>query len=91
VLKTSIILRKEMDRIKNNVTLKKSLEDLNKRPGKFVDNCALYVAWNQPIQTYSEYFEQLLQVTPRDILNMAKRIFRPKHKLVVIGAGFKVN
>lgn len=86
-LKQFVVPRKEMLRLKNSLQFQRSMEILNKRPGKYVDNCAYYVTWNQPVQTYTEYFEQLHKVKSREIQGVAKRIFCPEHKLVAIGEG----
>ena len=84
-LKNCEIEVKEVTRLKNNLQFKSSMENLNKRPGKYVEYYAHYLAWNQPIQTYKEYYELLKNVKAADIQCVARRVFRPEHLLIAIG------
>ena len=81
------VSRKQMMRIKNTMQFKNSMETLNVRPGKFVDNCAYYINWNEPVLTYTEYFEKLQAVTAKQIQRLSKRVFRPESTLIAIGDG----
>lgn len=86
-LKKFVIPRKEMLRLKNNLQFQRSMEILDKKPGKFVEQCALYVDWGQPVQTFTEYHEQLQKIKPSEIQGVAKRVFKQEHMLVAIGEG----
>jgi predicted Zn-dependent peptidase len=86
-LKRFIVPRREMLRLKNNLQFQRAMEILNKKPGKFVENYARSVSWDKPVQTYTEYYDQLRKVKPSEIQGLAKRIFRPEHRLIAIGEG----
>jgi len=86
-LKQNGVPRKDMVRIKNTMQFKSSMETLNARPGKFVDNCAYYINWNEPVLTYTEYYGKLQAVTAKQIQRLSKRVFRPESLLIAIGDG----
>lgn len=86
-LKKFIIPRKEMLRLKNNLQFQRSMEILNKKPGKFVEQCATFVDWGHPVQTFTEYYDQLRKVKSSEIQGVAKRVFKKEHMLVAIGEG----
>jgi len=86
-LKKFVIPRKEMLRLKNNLQFQRSMEILNKKPGKFVEQCAAFVDWDRPVQTFTEYYDQLRKVKSSEIQGVAKRVFKKEHMLVAIGEG----
>jgi predicted Zn-dependent peptidase len=86
-LKKFLVPRREMLRIKNNLQFQKSMEILNRKPGKFVENCAYYIEWGQPVQTFTDYYEELRKVKSREIQGVAKRIFKKEHQMIAIGEG----
>lgn len=86
-LKQNKVSRKDMLRLKNNMHFKNSMETLDARAGKFAENCAYYIVWNEPVQTYAEYFKLLQSVKAADIQDLAKRMFRIEQRLIAIGAG----
>lgn len=88
-LKTTPVSHREMQRLRNNLHFQKSIQMLNKKPGKYVENMCAAILWNQPTQTFSKYFECLNNVKPSQILRMAARVFNNRHLLIGIGDGEK--
>jgi hypothetical protein len=58
---------------------------LTKTPGKYAENCAYYMIWDKPVQSFSEYYDLLKKVTSREIQGLSKRVFKKEHELIVIG------
>jgi len=84
-LQKLLVPRTEMERLKNLLFFNKAMEILNKTPGKFVEYYVSNMIWDQPIVTYTEYYDLLRKVKPIHIQAMAKRIFQPYRMLIAIG------
>jgi zinc protease len=84
-LKKFVVPRKEMLRLKNSIQFQRSMDLLTKTPGKYAENCAYYMIWDKPVQSFSEYYDLLKKVTSREIQGLSKRVFKKEHELIVIG------
>ena len=79
--------RREMQGLRNNLRFQESMDISNYRPGKLAENCAIYTIWNNPIQSLSNSYKSMRNVKAQEIRDIARLIFRDKHKLLAIGEG----
>ena len=90
LVKRAIVSDREMQQMHNHLNFQESMQILNHRPGKYADNCAIYTTWNKTIQSFSESFKKMRNVQAYQIRDIARRIFKDKHKLIAIGDGSQV-
>lgn len=77
--------RGEMQRLKNETIMTCALRGQQTQVGTFAMQYGQWLVWHKPIETNADWFDQLLRVKAKNIVGMAKRVFRDSRQWVFIG------